>query len=133
MANAKVYVIGERAISAGHEIHGPNKTVTPEIMGISKEIFDVHVKKGTIKEKAAEPAKELPKGDRRDVIVKAIGSLFDDQGAPISIEDFTSDGKPKVEALEEILKDTQGFEGGISGDERNEAWAAFEKQLEPNG
>jgi len=131
MAKEKIYIVGDRSISSGHEVHGPGKVVTSKIMGVSQEIFDGLVKKGRVKEKTEAATKTPPPGEsKQDVIVKAIGSLYNDKGEPINTADFTADGKPQVTALHALLENTAGFEDGITAAERDEAWAAFLRTAE---
>ena len=83
-------------------------------------------------EKAAKEAKELAekntfdpelvKANRMKLIGDTIDSLFDADGKPHSDKDFTKKGIPKVDALEALLKESEGFKDGITDDERDEAW-----------
>lgn len=146
MADKTEYVIKEKSITAGGNVHSAGKVVTPEIMKLSKEAFNNLVKKKEliierpVKEKAAPPAegggapktiferiKEKVAGGkvltRPEIIADAIATLYDKDGNPINKEDFIASGEPSVDALDLLLKDViPGFEEGISSDERNEGY-----------
>lgn len=148
MANKTEFVINKRSITAGGKTRLPGTVVTAESLKITDEQFkDLCARKDRkdnpliIKRNVNAAAPAPPAGggggggkimtaqDRYEKIRDAIKTLYGEDGKPLNMEDFTQAEEPKVEALEELLKEEPGFSDGINVAERNAALTLYKESL----
>ena len=125
----KVLVIANGSITAGGRVWTKGTVVTAEHMRLDDKQFQALFERGDVQEKPEEekPEVTLTAPERLGKIVVAIKALFSEDGKPLSPDDFIGTGEPSVEALELALKDTPGFEEGITSEERTEAFDLYLK------
>lgn len=146
------YYIGESALTSGGRVWNRNVRCNAKDMKLSDKQFADLVSKGKVKKgdppqtvsRAKAPASSgsvVPKADekkmlspeekaaheRENKLVEAIGTLFGPDGKPMKKEDFTAAGLPECKALEELLKDVEGF-ASISADERDKAFERYKRE-----